>query len=411
MTLTIIDSKSHEPLLVLSEDDKGLSVAGGDPKYVKVLGLDRFSNLKEIADHINSAGSDVQALFEDGEDATEPEQANPDMDDRIKPALDMIRALMTKVNDRKKREKQEEDQKTPEHKLENTSESEIMMNPLEQVYVSVDGDNIGNAVARAEEEDDEEALAHISGRINAGQDVMRDWAIRMGGYVIEQGGDEGVMKVPATAVKEIENLRSLYAQAVGATASVGVGRKISESTKARMLAKLKGKNRTVIYDASTPQELELRLQDKDDTESNKLRTAMRNEQSMNENHPENPRQIQQDTSKAAPVQAEQEQQPQQEQPSQQYSGSKLKDAKAFQVQQEKKAPKEPEKKTQKDVVEGKALGGIDNDLVKSMQSDKTKPTGSKNGDPNIDDRDLSDAEDPEFVKNFMYMIKHGGRNK
>ena len=407
MNLTIIDSKSHEPLLVLSEDDKGISVVGGDPKMVQALGLQRFSSLKEISDYINSAESDVQAILDDQKDNQKP-QENPDMDARIKPALDLIRNLMSKVNDRKRRDKVEENQKNPETALQNTSESEMIINPLDKIYVSIDGDNIGNAVARAEEQDDEAALTAISNRINAGQDVLRDWAIRMNGVVIEQGGDEGVVKVPATALKDIESLRELYRQAVGATASVGVGKKISESTKARMLAKLKGKNRTIVFDSSTAQELELRLKDSDTTEANKLRIAMRPDQDVNQENPESPRSIEPDTSAAQAPQEQQE--PDQAQPRQDvaeipYQGNALQDAKRLEVQQkgEEKKPKVQKREDQASV------GSIDEDLVKHMLNTKPKETGSAYGDSEIDNMDFSEHDSPEFAKAAHYLVKHGGR--
>lgn len=414
MQLTIIDAKSQHPLLVLSEDDKGMSVVGGDPKYVQVLGLEKFSSLKEVADHINSAGSDVQAVFDQEQEEV---QDNPDMDARIKPALELIRNLMQKVNDRKNREKIKENNDKPEHKLENTSESEVILNPNEKIYVSVDGDNIGNAVARAEEKDDEKALSDISNRINAGQDVLRDWAIRMGGYVVEQGGDEAVMKVPSTAMKEIEHMRDLYRQTVGATASVGVGKKISESTKARMLAKLKGKNRTVVFDSSTIQELDLRLKDEKSTEANKLRTAMRPEDEMNQNNPENPRRVKPDVSNQQMPQGEEEQQaaPQQESVPPQYDPN-LKERRVSAVQQskeEKPAPTKDKRLVDEEEEEKPSVGAIDDELVKFMndqQEHKRKNRGgSKRGDSEIENMDFSEHDDPEFAKAAHYLAKHGGR--
>jgi hypothetical protein len=407
MNLTIIDSKSHEPLLVLTEDDRGMSVVGGDPKYVKVLGLDRFSNIKEVADYINSAGSELQAIFDSPQERSGQED-QVDMDSRIKPALDMIRALMDKVNDRKRREKVEENSKKPETSLLNTTESEIILNPLEHIYVSIDGDNIGNAVARAEEMDDEETLSDISNRINAGQDAMKEWAIRMGGYVVEQGGDEGVLKVPATAIKDVENLRSIYLQAVGATASVGIGKKISESTKARVVAKLRGKDQAVVYDPSIPHEMELRLKDKDSMEARKLSEAMR---PANSSNPEDPKQIEASTVQTKSIEPNQPPQQTPAKERKEYNGDQLSPESVQLVQQGKVESKPKPKEEDKPLkVEGKALGSIDHKLVKSMLSEKPKKTGSKYGDPEIDDADYSHHDDPEFAKNFMYLIKHGGRH-
>ena len=414
MRLTIIDSKSHEPMLIIEETDKGLQVVGGDARMVNALGLQKFSSLKEISDHINSAESDVQAIMDDGQDSQSQPDQNPDMDSRIKPALDMIRTLMQKVNERKKREKINEDSDKPEYKIANTSESEVLFNPNDQIYVSVDGDNIGNAVARAEETDDEDKLTEISSRINAGQDIMKDWAIRMGGYVVEQGGDEAVMKVPATAMSDLENLRSLYVQTVGATCSIGVGKKISESTKSRMLAKLKGKDRVVVFDKSTSQELELRLKDKDSTEASKIRNAMRPDEDLS-NNPENPRAIEgdprQEANTGAPAQEEQEiEESYHPEP---YKGSTLSGARLEEVQQEEKG--KPEKSKKEEQPQGtRPVGAIDHNMLKAaIDLDKKPKTGSKYGDPEIDNHEVDDADEQEtnYVRNAMYLAKHGDRIK
>jgi hypothetical protein len=139
--------------------------------------------------------------------------------------------------------------------------AEVVMPQGELIFVSLDGDSIGNRVAQAEERDDEVALADISAKINAGQDILRQWAINFGGKVIEAGGDEGLVKVPSTASAHIEELRLQYFQTVGATATVGVGSSISQSTRARELGKLRGKNQTVYYFEGLEDELQARLEE------------------------------------------------------------------------------------------------------------------------------------------------------
>lgn len=126
---------------------------------------------------------------------------------------------------------------------------------LPGVYVSFDGDGIGNAVARAEAQDDEPAIQDISMRIRAGGDLFEQWVRRHDGVLLEAGGDEGVAKVPEKALEDIETFRSDYERLVAASVTVGVGKKISEATKARMLGKLKGKNRTEMHTGSTDAEL------------------------------------------------------------------------------------------------------------------------------------------------------------
>ena len=129
------------------------------------------------------------------------------------------------------------------------------------VYLSFDGDGIGNAVARAEETDDEEALSDVSQRINAGQEVFKDFIISNGGRMIEAGGDEGLGFVNSKALDMIEEFRQDYLETVGATVTVGVGQKISECTKARMLGKLRGKDQVCHWTEQTETEIELRQQE------------------------------------------------------------------------------------------------------------------------------------------------------
>jgi hypothetical protein len=139
--------------------------------------------------------------------------------------------------------------------------AEVVMPMSDVIYVSIDGDSIGNRVAQAEEKDDEKLLGEISARINSGQDVFRQWAERFGGKMIEGGGDEGLVKVPSAARSDIENMRDAYFKVVGATATVGVGDKISQCTRARELGKLRGKNQTVYYFQGLEQELQSRLEE------------------------------------------------------------------------------------------------------------------------------------------------------
>lgn len=120
-------------------------------------------------------------------------------------------------------------------------------NAEKMIYVSMDGDAIGNKVAQAEALDDEDALREFSRRINAGQTLFSTWAHSVGGEIIEGGGDEALAKVPESSKSKIEFFRAQYAETVQATVTVGVGDSISQATKARELGKLKGKNRTEVF--------------------------------------------------------------------------------------------------------------------------------------------------------------------
>lgn len=189
---------------------------------------------------------------------------------RIKPAMAIIKQLFSHLDSLREKEASEKATKDAVELAQQNAEA-IMEQPKE-IYVSLDGDNIGNAVARAEEKDDERTLSEISSRINAGQEVLKQWALGHGGKLIEAGGDEGLVKVPSHAKDRIEELRQQYRRVVGATATVGVGAKISESTKARMLGKLRGKNQIVFWEPQLQKELDIRGKE-EGGEAKKIKTA------------------------------------------------------------------------------------------------------------------------------------------
>ncbi len=122
------------------------------------------------------------------------------------------------------------------------------MNPL--VYVGWDGDHIGRQVGRARLSDNVEEVRRVDQAIIRGNLVWTSWALSHGGSTVEVGGDEGVVEVPASALVELEAVRHNYETAVEAPASVGVGRKLSESAKALLVAKLQGGDRVIFYDES-----------------------------------------------------------------------------------------------------------------------------------------------------------------
>jgi hypothetical protein len=130
------------------------------------------------------------------------------------------------------------------------------MNPLDSlndqktVYVSIDGDDIGKLHGQAILSDDPQAVEDISHKINMGQEIFGDWAHKWDGKQISFGGDEGIWEIPEEALDELETIRKDYEYATGFTVSVGVGKKMSESGRALLVAKVKGKNQTIYY---TPQ--------------------------------------------------------------------------------------------------------------------------------------------------------------
>jgi hypothetical protein len=399
MKLSILNKETQEPMLMLSQDDYGMSVVGGDPKLVQALKLNQFKDLKEIADYINSdPNGPYIAQPEDDDQKEEQEQSKPDqLDERIKPALAMIKEMMTRVKSRQDQDKQEEDAKKPEVKAMSLFDAEAVLPEGSMVYVSYDGDNIGNAVARAERGDDEEQLRTMSNKINAGQDLFRQWATLNGGEIIEQGGDEGLCKVPKKALKDVENFRAQYAQLVGATCSIGIGQKISEATDTRMLAKLKGKNCSLVYDQSTRKELKLRLDEKGDAESMKIAEALQVDSQTEQPQPITPEQA-----SGAQTQGSVPQSPQ-------ANGS---EAPSNQTQE---GNQDPQAEAGAPEQQGQVASQFSPELAQAMRESLNKqqpPPSLRNGplhDQDIENADYSDSEDPDFSKKLRYVMKYGSK--
>lgn len=137
------------------------------------------------------------------------------------------------------------------------------------VYISYDGDTIGQMVGRARLADDVEKVRRVNQRIEQGNEIWRSWALRVGGSVIEIGGDEGALEIPADHLGELEDIRHQYGEKVGATVSVGIGLKLSDASKALLAAKLQGKDRVVFYTKDC-EDIIQRAHQEENTEAEKL---------------------------------------------------------------------------------------------------------------------------------------------
>ena len=115
------------------------------------------------------------------------------------------------------------------------------------VYISGDGDGIRALVGKMSLADKEEDIARLGQAIDRGNGIFRSWALANDGKVIEIGGDEFRIKMPANKLADLPALREQYETATGATLSVGVGMRMSEADKALMAAKLQGKDRIQLY--------------------------------------------------------------------------------------------------------------------------------------------------------------------
>lgn len=125
-----------------------------------------------------------------------------------------------------------------------------------KVFVSCDGDSIGAAIGRAILTDDVGEVRRVDQAIIAGNELFTSFAQRSGGQVVECGGDETRFEIPAEHLGDLEAVRQQYADAVGATVSVGVGTKLSESAKALMISKIRGKDQITLWHPDMQAELD-----------------------------------------------------------------------------------------------------------------------------------------------------------
>jgi hypothetical protein len=124
------------------------------------------------------------------------------------------------------------------------------------VFICWDGDHIGRQVGRAVLSDNVEEVRRVDQAINAGNELWRSFALRAGGSIIEIGGDEGRIEVSAEHLTGVPAIARQYGDTVGATVSVGVAVRMSESAKALLVAKLRGGNQTVVWDEGMQAEID-----------------------------------------------------------------------------------------------------------------------------------------------------------
>jgi len=127
--------------------------------------------------------------------------------------------------------------------------------PKNFIYFSYDADGMGRKVGRATLDNDIDELRRISSLIDAGHELVKRWVKERDGIWINGGGDEGNAAVDKQYMPELEQLRKDYEFLVGATISIGVGRKPSEAGRALLIAKLKGKNRIVTFNPNISKEI------------------------------------------------------------------------------------------------------------------------------------------------------------
>lgn len=123
------------------------------------------------------------------------------------------------------------------------------------VYLSFDADSAGRMIGKAVLNDDAEEMSKVSERIELGNRLFNRWIKDRDGKVYSSGGDQGVYSLDEKYVEELEQLRVDYKYLTDLTVSIGVGKRLSESGQALLMAKLKGKDQIVFFDKKTKQEI------------------------------------------------------------------------------------------------------------------------------------------------------------
>lgn len=133
------------------------------------------------------------------------------------------------------------------------------------LFVSWDGDHVGRVISGARMSDDADELRKVSSAIDRGNQLWKDWAINHGGSVVSMGGDEGQAQVSAVALQDLQDIKRQYEESINSTVSIGIGMKLSESFKALLCSKLRGRNRTTFYDKDVEKEIQEASGSDDDT--------------------------------------------------------------------------------------------------------------------------------------------------
>lgn len=132
----------------------------------------------------------------------------------------------------------------------------------DQVYVTYDGDNVGAEVEESLMRDETETATRLSANIRKTHEQITEEAEHEGGKLIFDGGDNGMLLVPESAVSKIsERIRELYKKITGHTVSIGVGGGPIRAHKALVYAKNTGKDKIVTYSEALEPEIK-KIKDK-----------------------------------------------------------------------------------------------------------------------------------------------------
>jgi len=124
------------------------------------------------------------------------------------------------------------------------------------LFLIANGDGLTKKLNQAKVFNNVEEIRRVSASISKGNSLFASWALRALGSTIEEQGDEILVELDAAQLLELESIRKQYVTATECTVSVGIGKKVSEATRALLAAKLKGGNCSVFYDKDVEKEIQ-----------------------------------------------------------------------------------------------------------------------------------------------------------
>jgi hypothetical protein len=119
---------------------------------------------------------------------------------------------------------------------------------MEQIFLAVNGDDVGKGIGNAIATDDHEELGRLSESINTSHSMIEEWVQNSGGQTVTSSGDEGIYQIPHEKLNEVEDIRAQYAEMSGNTLTIGVGASMSEASKALIYGKLNAKDQIIHYE-------------------------------------------------------------------------------------------------------------------------------------------------------------------
>lgn len=119
---------------------------------------------------------------------------------------------------------------------------------MKNIYIAINGDDVGARIGAAITNDDHEALSQASSSIQNAHDSVDQWIESIGGKKISSAGDDAIYLAPEQAVNDLDSVREQYKQESGHGLTVGVGASMSQAAKALIYGKLNGKNQTIHYE-------------------------------------------------------------------------------------------------------------------------------------------------------------------